>query len=206
LRPHFGVAATSPPLSASAKLAGMVDKKQTINPAAHGWRDCRADLSTNSSATPHSALGKFRTRNALHSVMANTLIIRPHPAQSCLVKPTTAVNGLRSHSHQIKPNQTKILNSTSKGRAGRLPQTILQLARMEKKGNRRCACRTAYGEPVRVACGEPVEPPFRGPKRGPNRPNPQPQHIGNASKIRTSNGVTQHKKDEINIVDLRQIF
>ena len=82
----------------------MVDKKQTINPAALWWRDCRADLSASLtaslsafpplglwasvvkslSAIPHSALRTLRIPPS-----ANPLIIKPDPAQSCLIKPTS---------------------------------------------------------------------------------------------------------------------
>jgi hypothetical protein len=113
----------------------MVDKKQTINPAALWWRDCRADLSASLAASlsvfpplcanpfypaiqavrssvstcvhlwlntwlrPKAALclsaSVVKSLSALrtpHSALGNPLIIKPDPAQSCLIKPNTAAN------------------------------------------------------------------------------------------------------------------
>ena len=54
-------------------------------------------------APPHSALSSVAIAK---EELRNSLIIRPDPAQSCLIKPNAATNDFRSQSHQIKPNQT----------------------------------------------------------------------------------------------------
>jgi hypothetical protein len=71
LTPHFGVAATSPSFSAFAKLAVMVDKKQTNNPAAQWRQDGRADPSPSSPAFPPQCLSseKLVRPSALRPVL-----------------------------------------------------------------------------------------------------------------------------------------
>jgi hypothetical protein len=102
-----------------------MDKKHTISPAALWWQDRRADLFAIASATaeaqwtraprilhtayripPNSALSSVALAKEELGTLRNFLIIKPHPAQSCLIKPNTATNDFRSQSHQIKPNQT----------------------------------------------------------------------------------------------------
>jgi hypothetical protein len=60
-----------------------MDKKQTSNPAALWWRDRRAGLSA---SVPQYLSGEKLVRPW---AFRNPLIIKPHPAQSCLVKPTS---------------------------------------------------------------------------------------------------------------------
>jgi hypothetical protein len=68
----------------------MVDKKQTISPAALRWRECRADLLTSSSATPHSAfripnsaLGTLRTRHPLDNQARSSPIVPNKAKHRC---------------------------------------------------------------------------------------------------------------------------
>jgi hypothetical protein len=125
LTPHFGVAATSLPFSASAKLAVVMDKNTIPHAGGLAASTCRERRRTPAkpaesalSFGPWSIVSGpwsvvyFLPSAILHPLSsdfirpANPLIIKPHPAQSCLIKPNTATNDFRSQSHQIKPNQT----------------------------------------------------------------------------------------------------
>jgi hypothetical protein len=136
LTPHFGVAATSRSFSASAKLAVVMDKATIPPAGGLAASTCRerrrAPAKTAESSlplgpssvvrlplfaipNPPSSILGFHPQSAQSSVasakeelstLRNSLIIKPHPAQSCQIKPNTATNVFRSQSHQIKPNQT----------------------------------------------------------------------------------------------------
>jgi hypothetical protein len=129
LTPHFGVAATSPPFSPSAKLAVVMDKTSIPHAGGLAASTCRerrrapakpAETSfpfgPSSVArrplfaifNPPSSILGLHPHAALSSALriphsANPLIIKPDPAQSCLIKPTCpSSNPLLPLIHQSK--------------------------------------------------------------------------------------------------------